>query len=187
MAATDRLSSSTGEATLTVKSPFAAVSLPTPYLYEAPSPLTVTSIAPTTGPKVGGTYFQAEADALRQLARNNGGPADALPDLEERTPELFERFRKRSRDVLIRVREELAAGGSFPDLDPTPTRRGHDCRLRLGDTAGLLEEGIDSGQAKQNYEKALTTVLQAFAAAEPERPMAMLLAETCCAKRPPGD
>jgi hypothetical protein len=44
-----------GEVAVTVESPFAVVTLALPYVYIAPSPLSVTGIEPTAGPKTGGT------------------------------------------------------------------------------------------------------------------------------------
>ena len=44
-----------GDAMIEVESPFTTVTLETPYVYEAPSPVSVASVSPDVGPKAGGT------------------------------------------------------------------------------------------------------------------------------------
>lgn len=79
-----------GPAVIGVESPFATVTLEAPYTYIAPSPLTITSVAPDVGPTEGGTSLTLTGTGFEagMWVRIGALPAPSVTVLDNETAEV---------------------------------------------------------------------------------------------------
>ena len=103
----------------------------------------------------------------------------SIPGLEERAEELLSRFEKRVENLCVRIGRQLGPDrvGENPRVFHTRAGQIRKYGLVLCDTKDLITPGITNQELAERYRSWLEDALGAFFRAQPDQPLALLLAE----------